>query len=535
MKWFFFFLLLFTTTRLASALEVTGIAQSLLPDSIMELKDDELNMYKERAAHGNASAADALSAFYLKKGEDFYSAGVSWAIKSAKDGSPQGMINAGVCYYDGLGVDKNHQVAAQFFLQALESGHNRVLNALAYMYATGDGIPRDEAKALACAEKAVAAGLPHALPTLAYMHAKGIGTPVDTAKAKKLLREELSRNPAHGNTYNTLAVIISQESDDHWQESAPLFQKAADLGCTSAYLPLAHAYWKGKGVEMNLERAAAYMQKAVEAEDGNAYAYMAEMYLNGEGVPQNPEMAEKLYRDAIAHNAEDSYSYYSLAELLSEKPTSTSHAAEIEELMEQSAKLGNLAAMEYLVHEYAQSNGLLPQNLALYARWCCAAADKGATWALLPAVALYEHDCAPDQDGSKAIKFCKLAVERNVYGATGCLAAIYAEGKLTPQDLEKAEELYRQSIRLFPSLTPVYAQLAQCMLHRSSDRATLKEAFELLKTGAEQGDTTAYLLLSKAYEDGWAFEGDSQLPPDKEKARIYAEQAEKASASAPVE
>ena len=535
MKWFFFFLLLFTTTRLAADLEVTGIAQSLLPDSIMELKDDELNMYKERAAQGNTSAADALSAFYLKKGAEFYAAGVSWAIKSAEEGSPQGMINAGVCYYDGLGVAQNHQKAAQFFLQALEAGHIRVLNALAYMYATGDGVPRDEAKALAYAKKAMAAGLPHSRPALAYMYAEGIGTAVDKAKAKALLREELVKNPNNGNTYNTLAVLISQESDDHWQESAPLFQKAANLGCTSAYLPLAHAYRKGKGVEMNLEQAAAYMQKAVEAEDGNAYAYMAEMYLDGEGVPKNPEMAEKLYRAAIAYNAKDSYSYYSLAELLSGKPTSASHAAEIEELMEQSAELGNLAAMEYLVHEYAQSDGLLPQNLVSYARWCCAAADNGATWALLPAVALYEHGYATDQDGTKAVKYCELAMERNVYGATGCLAAIYAVGKLTPQNLEKAVELYRQSIRQFPSLSPVYAQLAQCLLLQNSDRTTLKEAFELLKTGAEQGDISAYLLLSKAYEDGWAFEGDLQLPPDEEKARAYAEQAEKTSLSTPIE
>ena len=535
MKWAHFFLILLASVQWASAIEVAGVARSLLSDSIKPLNDNELRMYEEKALKGNAAASDALSHFYLKKGADFYAKGFIWAIKSAENGSPQGMIHAGVCYYDGLGVDKNHQVAAQFFLQALNAGHNRVLNALAYMYATGDGVPRNEARAFAYAEMAAAAGLPHALHTLAYMHAEGIGTSVDTTKAKALLRKELEKNPGDGNTYNTLAVLISTESDDHWQETAPLFQKAADLGCTSAYLPLAHAYWKGKGVEKDLCRAAGYMQKAVESEDGNAYAYMAEMYLNGEGVQENQEMSEKLYRKAVAYNAEDSYSYYSLAELLAKKATGTSHAAEIEELMIKSAKLGNLAAMEFLVHEYAQNNGLLPLNLVSYARWCCAAADKGATWALLPAVALYEHDCAPDQDGTKAMKYCESAVEHNVYGALECLASIYAEGKHTPQNLEKAEELYRQSIQQAPALAPAYAQLAQCLLHRNSDSATLKEAFELLKTGAAQGDAAAYQLLSKAYEDGWAFEGNSQLPPDKEKARAYAELAEKVSLSTPVE
>ena len=54
MKWFFFFLLLFTTTRLASALEVTGIAQSLLPDSIMELIHEGTNgLFEVRVQLGN--------------------------------------------------------------------------------------------------------------------------------------------------------------------------------------------------------------------------------------------------------------------------------------------------------------------------------------------------------------------------------------------------------------------------------------------------------------------------------------------------
>ena len=526
MKWYYFLLAFIIGTGLSFALGVKGIAQSMLGETAHYLPDETLIEYKLRAEEGDAEAAYALSCYYLKQGAAHYRAGHAWAMKAAQDGSAAGMMNAGICYYDGLGLEKDSTTAAKFFQASLEAGNTRVLNALAYMYATGEGVPRNPDKAFEYARRAADIGLPYALQTLGFMHANGIGTPVDTQKARALYQKEIDSNPDDGIACHSLAVLISQESDDHWSETVPLFQKAADRGCTLAYQPLAHAYWRGKGVKKDMALAAEYMQKAVESGDSDAYAYMAEMYHYGEGVPANMQMAEAWYRKAIDSNPEDSYSLYSLAAVIMAQSAGTEHAVEVEKLMTKSAELGNLAAMKYLVHEYAVDEGLLPGNKAAYARWCCAAADKNASWAFLPAVSLYENACAIDHDETKALRYCELAVQHNVYGAVASLAAMYATGKFVSQDIDKAVQLFRQSIRQFPDFSPAYTQLAQCLLHRDSAPATLKEAFYLLLEGAQRGDSAACRLLAVAYADGWAFDGDTQLPPDKEKAREYNVRAE---------
>lgn len=82
------------------------------------------------------------------------------------------------------------------------------------------------------------------------------------------------------------------------------------------------------------------------------------------------QKAETWYREVIDYNPEDSHSLYSLAEVIMAQASGSERAVEIEKLMTKSAESGNLAAMEYLVHEYAEDEGMLPGNMIAYARWC---------------------------------------------------------------------------------------------------------------------------------------------------------------------
>lgn len=350
--WCFLFFVICSGYSLA--LDVIGVARGMLPDADVSLSSDELKSYAVKAEQGDAESAYVLSCYYLKKGEGFYGDGYAWAAKSAAHGSACGMMNVGMCYYDGLGVEKDFQTAAQFFQRSLAAGNNRVLNALAHMFAVGEGVPQNAEKAYEYAVSAVESDVPNSLYMLAALHANGYGTPRDVSKAKELLREAIKRNPTDGDSYNALAVLLSQESENHWLESAPLFQKAADLGCSSAYLPLAHAYWKGKGLDKDVTRAAEYMQKAVASGDEEAYAYMADMYYDGEGVPRNLEMAEKWYRAALAHDMNDAFSCYSLALVRLEQANGTNQALvrEAFELLQKSVQLGNPSAYSLLGYAY---------------------------------------------------------------------------------------------------------------------------------------------------------------------------------------
>lgn len=124
----------------------------------------------------------------------------------------------------------------------------------------------------------------------------------------------------------------------------------------------------------------------------------------------------------------------------------------------------------------------------------------------------YEKGEAALKEGNyfDAVKWFQVAVESGDMYAMNDLALLYYQGKGIPQDLYKAEELYRMSIALGHD----YAKFnfAQMILNHAEADGAEDEAFSLLLDLAENSnEPRAQRYLGMLYERGVGTEQDLEL------------------------
>lgn len=462
-------------------------AAMLLEPQCAKWTEAEVALHQERAKKGEASAAYQVACYMLsqhdaeKRNEAF-----AWAAKAADSGVAEACMLVGICYYDGVGVKRDAAQALAWFEKAFKMGCKRVLNALAYAYVEGWGGSKDEKKAWEYVERSVAEGVPGALVTKALFYVEGAGVPVDLSKAKELLRKEIELNPDNALALYNLAAVEKKLSPESGGEVERLLHASAEKKYASAYFALAQMYLYGDGVTRDAEKAAGYMQKSVDAGITQALCELADMYAAGHGVQRNMQKARLLYQQAIDQEPNNGATYFAYAVHMLEYEQSEMDVSEFESLLKKAAELGHVEAMKGLASEYLDNEGLLPQNMPGFVKWCLAAAEAGESWALLNAASMWLNGVGVTQDAEKAALYTKKAVALGIPEAYGRMAGLYKQGIGVEQDISKAIELYRMALRAEPENGLYYRELA--LLLMLSDSYDDNEIESLLLKAVELGE-----------------------------------------------
>jgi Leucine-rich repeat (LRR) protein len=106
-----------------------------------------------------------------------------WA---AAQGDARGQCNLGVCYENGLGVEKDEARAAELYAKAAERGYATGQCGLGVCYYYGRGVERDEARAAELYAKAAEQGHARAQCNLGVCYKHGTGVERDEARAAEL-------------------------------------------------------------------------------------------------------------------------------------------------------------------------------------------------------------------------------------------------------------------------------------------------------------------------------------------------------------
>lgn len=132
-------------------------------------------------------------------------------------------------FYDGDGVKRDYEKAAECYLESAQKGHAKSQHSLAIMYWYGFGVPQDKQKTAEWYMRAAEQGLTIAQNNLAGSYLIGSGVPQDDTKA------------------------------------AEWYLRAADQGDADAQYSLAELFEKGRGVPQDDQRAKAlYLQAALQ-------------------------------------------------------------------------------------------------------------------------------------------------------------------------------------------------------------------------------------------------------------------------------
>src|SRR3989338_6729145 len=105
----------------------------------------------------------------------------------------------------------------------------------------------------------------------------------------------LEKSANNGNSTDQCSLGIRYYKGDgvdkNLEKAVELFEKSANNGDSTAQFILSNMYLNGDGVDENLEKAVEWFEKSANSGNSTAQNRLGWMYLNGEGVDKNLEKA----------------------------------------------------------------------------------------------------------------------------------------------------------------------------------------------------------------------------------------------------
>lgn len=181
----------------------------------MQSNINNINILIEEAQNNSEKQVELARLLYSLKSyeEAFY-----WYEKAAALGEADGWNGMGCCYLKGKGVDKDEQLAIDYFEKAATKGSARAMCNLADYFSN----LKNSNDAFYWYKNAAKMGFPEALKSLGCCYLFGRGIPVNKEKAKELFEKAASQGSSRALCYLAAYFYIDRELE--------LYTKAASMG-----------------------------------------------------------------------------------------------------------------------------------------------------------------------------------------------------------------------------------------------------------------------------------------------------------------
>lgn len=428
------------------------------------------------------------------------------------------------------------------------------LEARKFLYGTRDSLP-DFPKALQLMDAEANAGNGLAMHDLGKMYLSGLGCDKDEDTAQRWFTSAMSA---------FLKMESTAKSKDYWQyrigklhsygygtpqdyaRSADWFAKATAANNPFAAYALGGQYYRGQGVEQDLQKAFSHFSAAAtHPSKPNAYAQyqLGAMCADGIGTEVDKAQSDLWYQEAyrgflaIEQQMADDKLYYRLGSMNMHGVGTPKDLWNAKEYYEKAIALGNVDALYGLGklyldesfpehdaaravmllkkaaaqdHAYAQytlgklqfQGEVTEKNIHEAMRWLAKAAEAGNSYAqyFLGKALLYSEEIP--HDAARGIQLLeKAAVQENIY-AHYTLGKVFSDGEAAPQDIPKAiahlEEAAKQGF------SPAQYRLAKLYLAESRT----EEAVKWLERAVQDENQYAQYLLGKMLLFGQNIEKD---------------------------
>ena len=194
----------------------------------MEAKFNKMDGIKDFYEQREKKYNDGYNYYYGRNGVKDYTKAVSYFRIAATQGHAAAQSYLGLCYDDGLGVDRNYVEAVKWYRKAAEQGDSNAQNHLGNCYYNGKGVDKNYTEAVKWYRKAAEQGHQYAQNNLGNCYYNGEGV------------------------------------DKNYTEAVKWYRKAAEQGYSNAQYNLGLCYQYGQGVTKNLTEAKKWYQKAAD-------------------------------------------------------------------------------------------------------------------------------------------------------------------------------------------------------------------------------------------------------------------------------
>lgn len=262
---------------------------------------DVFNVIKS-AKDGDSERQKILGDMYFDCEEELkYKEAMRWFQKAAESGNDKAMGNIGYLYSKGAGVTKDLKESFIWYTKSSENGNAIAKYNLGRCYLKGRGTEKDETKAeeLFCEayqllSKEANQGLNRSQYTLGLLYLRGYGVEKNISEAIKWFYAAAQKG--NSNAQLMLAnCYLNEESIRDYSKAFRWFCISAIQGNDKAQLRLAQMYFHGKYVDSNYEESAKW--SALAAQNGNPQAQyvLGVLYYTGRGVIKDYYKAFELF------------------------------------------------------------------------------------------------------------------------------------------------------------------------------------------------------------------------------------------------
>ncbi|KAM3229674.1 hypothetical protein ACQJBY_060476 [Aegilops geniculata] len=272
--------------------------------------DEDFQITEYQAQRGNAAAMYKLGLLYyygLRGLRRDYGKSYHWFSKAVEKDEPRAMELMGEIFARGAGVERNYTLAYRWLRLAAQQEQYSAYNGLGYLYVKGYGVEKNLTKATVLYKSVAERGPWSSMSRWALeSYLKG-----DIGKALLLYSRmaDLGYEVAQSNA----AWILDRYGDEHicMGESGfcsdmerhlrahALWWQASEQGNEHAALLIGDAYYYGRGVGRDYERAAEAYMHAQSQSNAQAMFNLGYMHEHGHGLPLDLHLAKRYYDQAV--------------------------------------------------------------------------------------------------------------------------------------------------------------------------------------------------------------------------------------------
>ncbi len=264
------------------------------------------------AKGGNDVCQNLLGKWIFEGSHGFtqdYEKAVAWWLQAAKQNNDEALVNLGLCYQYGLGVEADSVTAVRLYEKAMRQGNTVVIQMhdslaregsvfsamlLGRCYKLAHGVKRDAFESCRYYKMAAKRGNVEAMREAAIL----MRNANDDAGALEMFEKAMHKGDITATYYYGKMLMEGRSTERDAKAAVGYLHQAADKGHAAAQFEMAEAYAQGNGVEQDSIEAISWYSMAALGGNRASWWQLAECYREGHGTAIDFEEALEYYAKA---------------------------------------------------------------------------------------------------------------------------------------------------------------------------------------------------------------------------------------------
>ena len=333
--------------------------------------------------------------------------------KAVEEGETEAYFYLGVLCYNFKYPNKDDQKAKYYFEAAGDNPYAQIL--LGELYYLGRGVEEDKVKGQDLIDTVIEQGCTEGYLLKGYIAEDEEDYDTAMEYYNKALESDEQLFIASARCHIGNVYYNGRGVEQDYAKALEWYEKAADLGNSSAMNQIGNLYGHGLGVELDYAQALEWLEKSADLGNSDAMNNIAYMYYDGLGVEQDYTQALEWFEKSADLGVSDAMT--NIAYIYQNGQGVEQDYTKALEWYEKAADLENSVAMYFIGYMYYFGDGV-EQDYIKALEWFRKSADLGDTYAIDTINDMYEKGLVVEESATETSKESESVVQPEATATT---------------------------------------------------------------------------------------------------------------------